>query len=58
MTVVVSLVTQPKTDSELNGLVYGLTEVPFVGNAPIYQKPLFWAGVVVVIFFVLNVYFW
>ena len=58
MTVVVSLVMQPKTDSELNGLVYGLTEVPFVGNVPIYQKPLFWAGVVVVIFFVLNVYFW
>jgi len=58
VTVAVSLVTKPKTDSELNGLVYGLTEVPSVGNLPIYQKPLFWAGVVVVIFFVLNVYFW
>jgi SSS family solute:Na+ symporter len=56
--VVVSLATKPKTDSELNGLVYGLTEVPSVGNVPIYQKPLFWAGAVVVIFFVLNVYFW
>jgi SSS family solute:Na+ symporter len=58
VTVVVSLVTKPKTDSELNGLVYGLTAVPSVGNVPIYQKPHFWAGVVVVIFFVLNVYFW
>ncbi len=58
VTVVVSLATKPKTDSELNGLVYGLTEVPFVGNVPIYQKPLFWAGVVIVIFFVLNIYFW
>jgi SSS family solute:Na+ symporter len=58
VTVAVSLVTKPKTDGELNGLVYGLTEVPSVGNLPIYQKPLFWAGVVVVIFFVLNVYFW
>jgi solute:Na+ symporter, SSS family len=58
VTVVVSLATKPKTDSELNGLVYGLTEVPSVGNVPIYQKPHFWAGVVVVIFFVLNVYFW
>jgi SSS family solute:Na+ symporter len=58
VTVAVSLVTKPKTDSELNGLVFGLTEVPSVGNLPIYQKPLFWAGVVVVIFFVLNVYFW
>jgi SSS family solute:Na+ symporter len=58
VTVVVSLATKPKTDSELNGLVYGLTQVPSVGNVPIYQKPLFWAGVVVVIFFVLNIYFW
>ena len=58
VTVAVSLVTKRKTDSELNGLVYGLTEVPSVGNLPIYQKPLFWAGVVVVIFFVLNIYFW
>jgi SSS family solute:Na+ symporter len=58
VTVVVSLATKPKTDIELNGLVYGLTEVPSVGNVPIYQKPLFWAGVVVVIFFALNIYFW
>src|SRR6267142_1907548 len=57
VTVVVSLATKPKTDSELNGLVYGLTQVPSVGNVPIYQKPLFWAGVVVVIFFVLNIFF-
>jgi SSS family solute:Na+ symporter len=58
VTVVVSLATKPKTDTELNGLVYGLTEVPSVGNVPIYQQPHFWAGVVMVIFFVLNVYFW
>jgi SSS family solute:Na+ symporter len=58
VTVAVSLATKPKTNSELNGLVYGLTAVPSVGNVPIYQKPHFWAGVVVVIFFVLNVYFW
>ena len=58
VTVVVSLVTKPKTDSELNGLVYGLTAVPSIGHVPIYQKPHFWAGVVVVIFFALNVYFW
>jgi SSS family solute:Na+ symporter len=58
VTVLVSLATKPKTDTELNGLVYGLTEVPSVGNVPIYQKPTFWATVVVVIFFVLNIYFW
>jgi SSS family solute:Na+ symporter len=57
VTVVVSLATKPKSDSELNGLVYGLTKVPSVGNVAIYQKPLFWAGIVVVIFFALNIYF-
>src|ERR1700730_11499237 len=58
VTVVVSYLTKPKLESELHGLVYGLTEVPSVGNLPIYQKPHFWAGVVVVIFFALNIYFW
>jgi len=41
VTVVVSLATKPKTDSELNGLVYGLTQVPSVGNVPIYQNRFF-----------------
>jgi solute:Na+ symporter, SSS family len=58
VTVLVSMVTQPKTDAELTGLVYGLTEVPSIGDVPLYQKPLFWAGVVVVVFFVLNIIFW
>jgi len=58
VTVVVSLATKPKADSELEGLVYGLTKVPSVGNVAIYQKPLFWAGIVTVVFFVLNIYFW
>jgi len=57
VTVVVSLATKAKTDSELEGLVYGLTKVPSIGNVAIYQKPLFWAGIVVVIFFALNIYF-
>jgi solute:Na+ symporter, SSS family len=58
VTVLVSMVTQPKTDAELTGLVYGLTEVPSIGDVPLYERPLFWAGVVVVVFFVLNIIFW
>jgi SSS family solute:Na+ symporter len=58
VTVVVSLATKPMADHELTGLVYGLTEVPAVGDVPLYQKPLFWAGVVTVVFFVLNIIFW
>jgi solute:Na+ symporter, SSS family len=58
VTVVVSYATQPKSDAELAGLVYGLTEVPSVGNLPFYQKPIFWAGVVAAVFVVLNIIFW
>src|ERR1700675_750546 len=58
VTVVVSLATKPKTAAELTGLVYGLTPVPSVGNIPLYQKPIFWAGMVAVVFFVLNIIFW
>jgi SSS family solute:Na+ symporter len=58
VTVVVSLATKPVPEIELHGLVYGLTQVPAVGDVPLYQKPLFWAAVVAVVFVVLNVIFW
>jgi SSS family solute:Na+ symporter len=58
VTVVVSLATKPMPDSQLSGLVYGLTEVPSIGDVPLYQKPLFWAGVVTVVFIALNIIFW
>jgi SSS family solute:Na+ symporter len=58
ITVLVSFATQPKPDAELTGLVYGLTEIPSVGNLPVYQKPLFWAGVVAFVFVILNIIFW
>ena len=58
VTVVVSYLTKPTPDSELNGLVYGMTEVPVMENVAFYQKPLFWAGVVTVIFIALNIIFW
>lgn len=58
VTVVVSMATKPKTDAELDGLVYGLTKVPSVGDVAFYHRPLFWAGIVVVVFFGLNIYFW
>jgi solute:Na+ symporter, SSS family len=58
VTVVVSVATRPVPDSELDGLVYGLTEVPHVGQVPLYRKPVFWAGVVTVVFIALNIIFW
>jgi SSS family solute:Na+ symporter len=58
VTVTVSLATEPVPDGRLRGLVYGMTEIPSVGDLPLYQKPLFWAAVVTVVFFLLNIIFW
>jgi SSS family solute:Na+ symporter len=58
VTVLVSLVTKPKPDSELVGLVYGCTSIPSEGHLPIYQRPIFWAGVVAGAFVVLQIIFW
>jgi SSS family solute:Na+ symporter len=49
--------TKPKTDAELNGLVYGATIIPHDGSTTIWTKPIFWACVVSVVFIGLNVYF-
>ena len=57
VTVVVSYMTKPKTDAELDGLVYGATVIPHDGSATLLQKPIFWAGVVAVVFVALNVVF-
>jgi SSS family solute:Na+ symporter len=58
VTTVVSLATSPKSDPELVGLVYGLTNVPSVGDVPFYKKPIFWAVVVSVALVVLNIVLW
>jgi SSS family solute:Na+ symporter len=58
VTCVVSMMTEPVPEKQLAGLVYGATELPDDGSRTIWQKPIFWAGVVIVIFFVLNLIFW
>ncbi|MGB8495105.1 MAG: sodium:solute symporter family protein [Candidatus Acidiferrum sp.] len=58
VTVVVSLLTKPKPDAELTGLVYGLTAIPHEGHVSIFYRPAFWAAVVGVIFVALNIIFW
>jgi solute:Na+ symporter, SSS family len=58
VTVVVSLLTKPLPDSALAGLVYGETDIPSIGEVPLYQKPLFWAAIVAVVFVILNIIFW
>jgi SSS family solute:Na+ symporter len=58
VTVVVSLCTKPKPESELEGLVYGCTKIPSEKDASLFQKPAFWAVVVAVVFVVLQIIFW
>jgi SSS family solute:Na+ symporter len=58
VTVIVSYMTTPKPESELNGLVYGATVIPDDGATTIWQKPVFWACVVAAVFIVLNIIFW
>jgi SSS family solute:Na+ symporter len=57
VTIVVSYMTKPKTDAELNGLVYGATVIPHDGATSIWQKPIFWACVVSIVFIAINIYF-
>jgi SSS family solute:Na+ symporter len=57
VTVVVSYMTTAKPEAELAGLVYGATPIPDDGATSLWQKPIFWAIIVIVVFFILNIVF-
>jgi len=38
--------------------VYGYTPIPKEENVPLLHKPIFWAGVALVLFVILQVVFW
>ena len=58
VTVVVSLLTKPKPEAELKGLVYGATDIPSETYVSTFHRPWFWAVVVGAIFVALNIIFW
>ena len=58
VTIVVSYMTKPKTESELTGLVYGSTVIPHDGSRNIFEKPIFWAAVIATVLFILNIWLW
>jgi SSS family solute:Na+ symporter len=58
VTVGVSLMTRPKQDAELRGLVRGLTELPRDQGAAWYQRPGVVAAVAGALCVALNVWFW
>src|SRR5215475_610736 len=58
VTLVISLVTKPKPDAELQGLVYGATEIPSESYVTTWHRPWFWAAVVGAAFVIVNIIFW
>jgi solute:Na+ symporter, SSS family len=58
VTFAISLMTTPRPVAELNGLVYGATELLTEEPVPIYKNEWFWTAVAIVVFFALNIYFW
>ena len=57
VTIVVSLATKPREETELVGLVYSLTPKPAEGHLSWYQKPATLAVAVLAILIVLNLVF-
>jgi SSS family solute:Na+ symporter len=58
VTTLVSLVTRPRKEEELVGLVYSLTKRTSEGGLPLYQRPEVLAVLVLVLALVLNIIFW
>jgi SSS family solute:Na+ symporter len=58
VTLAVSLLTKPRPDSELRGLVYGLTEMPKDDARNWWERPLPLACVVGAVLLLLNIWFW
>ncbi len=58
VTVVVSLLTKPKPESELKNLVYGFAMIPKETGLRLIQRPGFWAAVAGAVFVAVNVIFW
>jgi SSS family solute:Na+ symporter len=58
LTVLISLFTKPKPDSELVGLVKGLTAESGDEKEPLLRRPAFWAAASLLVLIGLNIYFW
>jgi SSS family solute:Na+ symporter len=57
VTIVVSLMTRPRDEKELVGLVYSLTKKPSEGHIEWYKRPATLGIVVIVLSVLLNIVF-
>lgn len=58
VTLVASAVSRPKPVADLQGLVYGCTELPPEAHLPVWRRPVFWAGISLAVLAVLQWIFW
>jgi solute:Na+ symporter, SSS family len=58
VTVLVTLVTKPRPDEQLQGLVYSLTNVAREKHTSWLHRPLFWGIVALAVLVVLQIIFW
>jgi SSS family solute:Na+ symporter len=58
VTVLVTMVTKPKPEQELVGLVYSLTPLAKEEHASVFHRPAFWGGLALVALVVLQIIFW
>ncbi|HEX9829174.1 MAG TPA: sodium:solute symporter family protein [Bacteroidota bacterium] len=58
LTVIISLFTKKKPKEELAGLVKGLTQEVNDANLPLTKRPAFYAVLSLVVFVILNIWFW
>ena len=58
VTVLVTLVTKPRPDEELKGLVYALTEVAHEEHTSFLHRPMFWGVAALAVLVVLQIIFW
>ncbi len=54
----VSSFTRPRPVAQLDGLVYGATQLPTEEAVPFYEREWFWATAVILVFVALNLIFW
>jgi hypothetical protein len=50
--------TRPKTETELQNLVYGVTAIPHEADAPWYKRPGPLAIIVLAVLVIFNILFW
>ena len=58
VTAAVSVMTRPKTETELQNLVYGVTAIPHEADAPWYKRPGPLAIIVLAVLVIFNILFW